>query len=163
MRGVGLINLFAGERIPTLIETIHCLSELNLNANVEIKPYPGHEEKTAFTVMELINKQWPSHLSPPLVTSFSLDTLRMVRAENRDTLLGLLFEEIDPNWKELAEELNCFSVHVDKQYLTQEVATAVKVRDYALLSYTVNNQDEAQRLFALGVDCIFSDVPDKIK
>ena len=87
---------FAGERIPHLTEVFNCLQQLNLGANIEIKPYPGKDRQTAITTIKQVQQHWPSTLPPPLISSFSLECLRAVRKIDNKVLLGLLLH----HWQE---------------------------------------------------------------
>lgn len=153
---------FKGEPVPRFIDFIHCLKECQLGANIEIKPYPGKEKETARTVVEILHKHWPSILPPPLVSSFSLESMRVARQLDAQLLLGLLTYRWPRNWAALAKELNCFSVHAHYSRLNPKRVNLIKEAGYAALAYTVNEEERARRLFAMGVDAVFSDYPDKI-
>lgn len=154
--------IFAGERIPTLAQVMTFLQEMHMNANVELKPLPGEEELLAKKVLEII----PNHLikepSTILFSSFSIEGLFALRKQAKDCLLGLLLHDWDPDWRTLCESLQCASLHIYDEIMTEEKVHEIKNMGKAALCYTVNNPLRAKQLFGWGVDAVFSDVPDKI-
>src|SRR5918994_4367388 len=50
---------FAGERVPTLVETIALLGELNLGANIEIKTGAPEARATAEALGRILDAHWP--------------------------------------------------------------------------------------------------------
>ena len=70
---------FAGERVPSLAETLALLLELGMLPNIEIKPSPGEEAETVTRTIEVLERTWPAASPPPLMSSFSrisLETLQ---------------------------------------------------------------------------------------
>lgn len=148
---------FANEKIPTFLEVIQLLNELQLCANVEIKPLPGKEKITAEKTLSIIQAHWPRTLPAPLISSFSRIALETVRNLSSDSLLGFLMDEWLPDWQIVCDQLQCVSVHVDQKILTPDLARQIKATQRLLLAYTVNALDRAKALFSAGVDAIFCD------
>ena len=153
---------FSGERIPTLQQIIEFLQSTKMSANVEIKLLPGGEEKLVVSVLELMDQYLKSAPASILFSSFSVDALRHLRKYSPNCLMGLLLHEWEPNWQEICTSLQCVSVHVNHEILTQEYAQKIKRMGKLLLCYTVNDPNRAGELYSWGVDAVFSDVPDKI-
>ncbi|KTC93638.1 glycerophosphodiester phosphodiesterase, cytosolic [Legionella cincinnatiensis] len=151
---------FKGEHIPHFKEALNWLSVANMQANIEIKPYPGTEEQTAVAVMSHINRYWPSEKNLPLVSSFSWDALTLCRSIAPEMPLGLLLHVWDEQWLQKAKQLECFSIHFNRRVLTKERVKEIKAEGYVLCAYTVNRKRLANKLFDWGVDAIFSDYPD---
>lgn len=154
--------LFKNEHIPTFLEVIDFLGKHDMTANVEIKPSPGFEVQTAEKTIEMIQQNWPTHILPPLISSFAFDSLKTARCCDPIAMLGLLMRDRDLDWLAMAQELNCVSIHVHEKILDKSLIDQIKSKGYNLLSFTVNDKDRACELFDLGVDCVFSDCPDKI-
>jgi len=160
--GTSFNKSFAGEKIPSLVETIECLSECDLGANIEIKTYPGAEEETAVTALKIIQQHWPEHLAPPLLSSIAHQALVAIREQDKEIFLGLILHSWDKNWQQRADNLNCVSVHVKQRVIKKEYIEEIKNTQRLALSYTVNNPVQAKKLFSWGLDAVFSDSPDKI-
>ena len=155
-------STFINEKIPRFTDVLDCLSRYQLGANVEIKPTPGKDIITANKIISLVQSQWPLHLPPPLISSFSLESLFSVRKIDSTVPMGLLLDTWREDWLEIALELRCFSIHLNFAILTPERANAIKNAGYKLLVYTVNDINTALMLWSWGVDSIFSDCADEI-
>lgn len=153
---------FQGERIPTLKAVFDCLAECQLAANIEIKPYPGAEIETVETVVAMIQQDWPTQLPPPLVSSFSHTCLEQARALDSSLILGLLLHHWRDDWQDLADGIDSATVHLNKSIVTADRVAQIKQTDRFVLGYTANTVKQAERLYAMGIDAVFSDYPDVI-
>lgn len=151
---------FKGEPIPHFKKVLDWLSLSNVQANIEIKPYPGTEEQTAATVMSYIHRYWPHEKNLPLVSSFSWDALLLCRSIAPEMPLGLLLDTWDEQWLQKAKQLDCFSIHFNRRVLNEARVKLIKTQGYVLCAYTVNRKRLANKLFSWGVDAVFSDYPD---
>jgi glycerophosphoryl diester phosphodiesterase len=151
---------FSGEKIPHFSEVLQWLNFSNVQANIEIKPYPGKSEETTVAVLSHINRYWPQTKELPLISSFDLSALHLCRSLSPEMPLGLLMHEWDKDCLSKAKDLQCYSLHFHKRALTAERVKQVKEQGYAVLVYTVNRRRLANKLFDWGVDAVFSDYPD---
>jgi glycerophosphoryl diester phosphodiesterase len=154
--------IFSGERIPTFAEVLDLLAATGLKANIEIKPLPDQDEITVRQAVGILSQYFPQNSDSILLSSFSLPALKLMRAMAPSSYLGLLMHEWMPDWRAQAASLNCVSVHVNQEILTEARAREIKSDRKILLSYTVNDPKRAETLFGFGVDAVFSDCPDKI-
>jgi glycerophosphoryl diester phosphodiesterase len=151
---------FKNEAIPHFKDVLQWLSFANVQANIEIKPYPGTEEQTAVIVMSTIQRYWPADKALPLVSSFSWEALVLCRSIAPEMPLGLLLDTWDEQWLQKAKQLECYSIHFNRRVLTAERVKAIKAANYILCAYTVNRKRLANKLLGWGVDAVFSDYPD---
>ncbi len=151
---------FRGEKIPHFRDALDWLCRLDVNANIEIKPYPGTAQQTTVAVLAHLNRYWPADKPLPLVSSFDVKALSLCRTLAPELPLGLLIDRWDKDWLKKAQYLNCFSIHYSKRALTKTRAAEIKAAGYKLLAYTVNRKRQARKLFDWGVDAVFSDYPD---
>lgn len=148
--------------VPRLEDALMLVVELDLEANVEIKPCPGREVETAQAVLGVIRRCWPRRRKPPLISSFATACLTTARLGMPDLPRGLLLWETPADWLAQARALGCASVHCADQYLTATWAAAIKAAGYELAVYTVNDPARARVLYGWGADSIISDRPDLI-
>ncbi|MDZ4735302.1 MAG: glycerophosphodiester phosphodiesterase [Rhodospirillaceae bacterium] len=148
---------FAGETVPTLLETLALLVECGMGANVEIKPCPGREMETASVVSSAIEAHWPADYGRLIVSSFSRAALARARDVAPGLPRGLVVWDRMATMMEDAAALDCVSIHCAHQHLTREMAYAVKAAGYILAVYTVNDPALAHQLIEWGVDTIISD------
>ncbi len=148
---------FANERIPTFKEVIAVIEAHGLNANVEIKALPGLEDQTVRKVLSDIENYWPKDATPPLISSFSMEALKLVRAYSPPALIAILIHEWFEAWYDYTEALSCVSLDINHEILDADKVKLIKATDRFLLCYTVNNPQRALELFSWGVDAVFTD------
>ncbi|MGH6930490.1 MAG: glycerophosphodiester phosphodiesterase family protein [Dongiaceae bacterium] len=148
--------------VPTLVDALMLLAELDMQSNIEIKPCPGREAETARAVVDVIRRHWADGRPWPLLSSFSLLSLAVVRDTARGWPRGLLTWEYVAHWASTADELGCVSIHCAEQHLNPEWADQIRQAGYGLAVYTVNDPARAVALSAWGAQCIISDRPDAV-
>jgi glycerophosphoryl diester phosphodiesterase len=153
--------IFSNERIPTLEETFLLLKELNLGANIEIKPCPTREERTAIAVANAIIKSWPIQLPLPLVSSFSMKSLVAAKKVAPNLIIGGLFETLPRDWKKIILEVKVETINIDHEVVNVNMIKEINQIGLPVLTYTVNDKKRAQELFSMGVSAIFTDFPWK--
>lgn len=154
---------FKEEKIPHLREVLKWLAFSSMQANIEIKPYPGTAEETAVALLSHLHRYWPIENPLPLVSSFDETALFTCRNLTPELPLGLLLDTWDEDWQERAEALSCTSIHLNHRILNEDRIYQMKEAGYLVLAYTVNRKRLAEKLLARGVDAIFTDYPDLLK
>jgi glycerophosphoryl diester phosphodiesterase len=153
---------FVGQRVPSLEETIDLLAELKLGAVIELKPHAGGEAATGHAAATVIVERWPSHLEPPLISSFKAAALAAARATAPELPRALLVGAVPRDWRRQLETLDCVALHADQRRLDRETVESVRGADIPLFAYTVNLAKRAGELFSWGVNAVFSDCPERI-
>lgn len=151
---------FQQQKIVPFHEMLQWLNQNNMHANIEIKPYTGMVTETTRTVLSELHRHWPKEKNWPLVSSFEYGALQLCRDIIPDLPLGLLLADWQEDWLKLAQAINCYSIHLSCRIITPARIQAIKQQGFKILVYTVNQRKLAQKLFACGVDAIFSDYPD---
>lgn len=157
--GSGFGGRFAGERLPTLAETLRECARLGLGVNIELKPDPGRVRQLAEAVAADLAALGTGAPAPVLLSSFSRAALEACAAVMPDRPRGYLAEELPERWLSDVLELGCLSVHLEAEALTAAGVKAVKAAGYLLAVYTVNDVAAASRLIGWGVDTIITDDP----
>lgn len=148
--------------VPTLEEAIACFGELRLGCNVEIKPCPGREAETARATVETLRRCWPSHLPPPLLSSFKEASLAAAREAAPEFARAILIDTLAANWPARAASVGAVGVNTNGAKLTAPWSCAVKAAGFALSVYTIDDPTVARVLVGMGADCIITDMPDVI-
>jgi len=154
--------VFSGERVPVLAETIGVLAELGLGANIEIKAERGRERHVGAVAAATVARLWPTHLPPPLLSSFQPEVLIAARTAAPRVARGILFRAVPRRWWSIAEPLECTTINTDQSRLRPALAAEIRAAGYPLLAYTVNDPARARLLFDWGVNAVFTDVPEAI-
>jgi glycerophosphoryl diester phosphodiesterase len=149
----------AGEPLPTLEALVRFCLANGHHLNVEIKPTPGVERETGEAVARLIARLWTADV-PPLFTSFTPEALEGAKATAPEIPRGLLVDTHWKGWLETAIALECVAVVANHALWDTSMVTQVHAAGMRCLSYTVNDEWAAQRLWELGTDGIITDRVD---
>jgi glycerophosphoryl diester phosphodiesterase len=149
--------------VPTLAQVLD-LVDNRCHVNVEIKSHDHYGGDQVEPLLHLLRSR--SLYDQVIVSSFNPVTLIKLRRHDADVPLGLLhMHDLPPflldTWTGdviRPQAVHPFHVAVDAAYV--EWAHS---RGLAVNTWTVNEPAEAQRLAALGVDVIMTDVPDIIR
>ena len=102
---------------------------------------------------------------PPLLTSFEIAALEGALAAEPGLPRGLLIHALEDQpwaqWLAHAKRLQCQAVVCNHELWDAESVALAKASGFRLLSYTVNEADEVQRLIALGTDGVITDRVDQ--
>lgn len=152
---------FARARIPLLEEVLAFAHANGIWLNVEIKPVPGHEQRTGALVAQAVARFLASSEAMrrpgPLLSSFSAQALESARAAAPELARGMLFGAVPREWRKLLEPLDCVSLHCDHRHLEEKRVQEIKAAGLGILCYTVNEAGRARELLSWGVDAICTD------
>ena len=156
-------SAYAGEPLPSL-ETIaaYCISN-GFDLNIEIKPTPGADELTGQEVARHAARLWQNERRKPLLTSFKPDALQAAMDAAPELPRGLLLQELWTGWLETGLMLGCQAIVCNHRLWDTSSVTQAQSAGFKLLSYTVNDDADVQRLLALGTDGIITDRVDVFK
>ncbi|MBC8024233.1 MAG: glycerophosphodiester phosphodiesterase [Burkholderiales bacterium] len=162
---------YRGERLASFEDVARSLIANGDRANVEIKPTPGFERETGSAVAKAAAKLWAGAKVPPLLSSFSFDALMAAQEAAPELPRGWLADEFGDTDFGRLEELQAVSLHTNHAKLDVKHVARVHDRGYRVMLYTVNDVSIAERLFAAGVDGMFTDnlrvfaerLPEKLK
>ena len=151
---------FAGEPLATLENLARfCLASNHL-LNIEIKPTPGTERETGEAVARQAARLWQGAAIGPLLTSFQVESLKGAQAVEPGLPRGLLLDKLWNGWLEAAIGLECAAIVCNHKLWDAGTVAQVHGAGMRALSYTVNDEQAAQRLIALGTDGIITDRVD---
>jgi glycerophosphoryl diester phosphodiesterase len=148
---------YRGERIPRFSAVSRYLHAQGMVANVEIKPCPGREIETGRIVGEFCEELWRDRLVKPLMSSFSVESLRAARTAAPNLPMGLLVEIAEEKNLALLEELGAVSIHCHHARITVDLVRFFHRHGYHVMTYTVNEPSLVNALLDMGIDGIFTD------
>lgn len=151
---------FAGEPLPTLANIAQFCLHNRYFLNIEIKPTPGVERRTGEVVAQHAAQLWASAAVPPLLTSFQPDALQGARDTAPTLPRGLLLDTLRSGWLDEALQLGCTAIVCNHTLWDSHTVAAAQQAGLRTLSYTVNDDEAAQRLIELGTDGIITDRVD---
>lgn len=148
---------FAGEPLPSFENIAHFCLRSNHCLNIEIKPTPGAERRTGEVVAQHAARLWAGAAVQPLLTSFQPEALRGAQGTAPALPRGLLLDTLRDGWLAQAQDLQCVAVVCNHALWDASTVAAVHKAGMRALSYTVNDEWAAERLWALGTDGIITD------
>ncbi|MCH8037744.1 MAG: glycerophosphoryl diester phosphodiesterase, partial [Proteobacteria bacterium] len=153
---------FAGERVPSLKQTLALLLDLGLHPDIEIKPAEGHEAETARAVIGEAMALWPASAPPPLITSIKHECLLIAGEMAPDWPRGLICFRFPRGWRRLLERLSCEILICHHRLLSRRRVAEITDAGYQLMAFTVNQPRRATTLLSWGVSTIITDGPEDI-
>lgn len=151
---------FAGTPIPTLEQVFDLVGD-RCRINVEIKSMSPTGGAAVEPLVEMIRAR--NLFDQVIISSFNPITLIKCRWMESTLELGLLFQEKLPAhlasaW--FSPVIHPQAVHPWKELVDGAFVIWARERGCAINVWTVNDAEEAKRLYALGVDGIITDAPD---
>lgn len=151
----------AGEPLPSLANIARFCLRNGHALNIEIKPTPGHNTETGRVVAQHAAALWVDAEVKPLLSSFQPDALAAARAAEPSLPRALLLDSLREGWLGEALALDCVAIVANQRVLDAEAIAQAHGRGLRVLSYTVNEPDEAQRLLDAGIDGLITDAVDR--
>jgi glycerophosphoryl diester phosphodiesterase len=155
---------FAGEPLPTLEAIAQFCIAYGYFLNIEIKPTIGTERHTGEVVAQQAARLWRNAVVPPLLTSFEIAALEGALAAQPELPRGLLIDALEDQswaqWLAHATRLQCQAIVCNHELWNAESVALAKAAGFRLLSYTVSETEEVQRLIDLGTDGVITDRVD---
>ncbi|CAK0740859.1 Glycerophosphodiester phosphodiesterase, cytoplasmic [uncultured Gammaproteobacteria bacterium] len=159
-------SAFAGEPLPTLVETLDACARLGLGLNLELKiaedAPSGAGLALGRTVLAVARDWWRAggRLSaPPLISSFDPACLEAAQEITPGWPRGCLFERLEPGWTATATRVGATTVHFDHRIITPQLVSECRAGGWPVLAYTVNDGERAGTLAKWGVAAVFCDCP----
>ena len=154
-------NKYAGEPLPRLDAIASYCMHNDFILNIEIKATPGDEVQTGRIVAATAAGLWVQHAAKPLLSSFSVEALAAAMDASPDLPRALLLDKLPGDWFATAQGLGCTAVIT--HFSLMDAAVIKHLHDAAMraMVYTVNDDVEAKRLLALGIDGIITDAVDR--
>jgi glycerophosphoryl diester phosphodiesterase len=145
--------------IPTLNEVFD-LTDKKCLINIELKGV-GTSNKVVSLIEEYISdKNW--NYEHFIISSFDWNYLEEVRNLNPNIAIGVLTEENLDTALAFAEKIKARAIHPDYHLLNMENVNQVQKKGFLVLPWTVNIEEDIQKIKSFKVDGIISDFPDKL-
>jgi len=147
-----------GEKIP-LLEEVLDLASGRATVNIELKG-SGTGEAVAKLLQE---RTFSEDLSRQgiLASSLNENELRVLSATLPQLPLAIVADSVDRQFWRLAEELDVWSLNLNKSCIDRALVAEAKAKKRKLLAFTVNDNRQLQKLRAMGVDGVFTDFPER--
>jgi glycerophosphoryl diester phosphodiesterase len=154
---------YRGEKIPTLAQVLRAVGKRGI-VNIELKSTTYKTDGIEAATLAVIEDTGTAdHV---LISSFNPFALQRMRALDPRLPRGLLYANDLPIYLRrawLRPLAHPTAMHPHYSMITPAFAAWAKDQGYQINTWTVNEPADAQRLIALGVNAIITNVPDVMR
>lgn len=156
-------SAYVGEPIPTYAAiAAYCIAN-DVAVNCEIKPSKGLERETGAAVATATIALFATSKVPPLLSSFSTDTLLAARDAAPGLPRAHLFQDPLPSdWLAKCKAVGAVALDANWKSLTEAIVKEAHANALRVACYTCNELTDAERLWSWGVDSVITDAVDRI-
>lgn len=156
--GTRFSEIYRGEPLPTLDQTLDLIEALSLHANLEIKPHDVAPQANAEAVAaHLAPRPWTRERI--IVSSFCRASLAALRRMLPDQPLAMLFEAPPEDWARVVHDLNAAALHMDYRNLSETIMRETHREGLDLRVYTINRPELVAPFRDLGLTSVITDHP----
>ena len=150
---------FAGERIPTLAETISALGELGLSANVEIKQHKHHKslDQLVRAVQADISKRAAG--TQIMISSFDPEALKAMHALEPALEMAMLWVRPPEDWEAQLAAIPASTIHMHYKALSIGLLEETAKRNIKVRAWTCNNPTQLVSFWDAGLTGVITDNP----
>jgi glycerophosphoryl diester phosphodiesterase len=146
-------------QIPTLNEVFDLVDKKCL-INIELKGLSTAPKVVASIEKYIAEKNWKyDHF---IISSFDWNMLEETIHLNPNIPIGVLTEENIDTALAYAEKIKAKAIHPDFNLLNEENVRQIQEKRFLVLPWTVNSEQDIQKVKSYNVNGIISDNPDKI-
>lgn len=148
-----------GQHLPTLDEALDLIDQ-RAAVNIELKTWDGTAAAVADCLRARLAEGWPAEQF--MVSSFHLPELYEFKQLLPEIPVAVLLCGVPLDWVACAIELEATALNQSAEFVDVRLLADAKARGLKVFVYTVNDAEEYARLAALGVDGVFTDLPNRL-
>jgi glycerophosphoryl diester phosphodiesterase len=149
---------FSAEPLATLEQTLDLIAELDLSANLEMKPHGAAPEPIARAVATALGaRPWTG--ARILVSSFNLGALQALRRIMPRQPLAMLYENPPADWPEVLAALRASSLHIWHECLTGDILAQARELGFHVRVYTIDEPLRMEPFRAAGLTGVITNHP----
>jgi glycerophosphoryl diester phosphodiesterase len=151
---------FKGESIPTLSEVFELVGD-KVTTNIELQPYSSPLGQLTEKVASLVAHH--NLEKKVILSSFNPRALAKMTYQLPSVPIGILLTHGKVGaWSKLIFDMfvNYHSIHPHYSIVTPKMIQRARSKGHRVIAYTVNQPEDIQRLYAMGIDGIFTDDPE---
>lgn len=154
-------DAFAGITIMHLQDAIVFANKHDVLLNIELKTQNGNDRLIAKIVLDCL-KKYSNNKRLPAISSFSINSLRVVREEEQKILLGYAIDKFPKNLTEDFALIKGDFLVAPVDLLTGYWVTKLQECCQYIYAYTVNDFQVWEKLKAQGITGVFTDKLGKL-
>jgi len=150
---------FSNEKIPTLEETLQTCLEKELSINLELKIHHSFQAAPLVENVAAVIKSFGFPFDRLLLSSFSINALEACQSLLPEIRRGYITKVKSIDYLNEVGQLDLYSVHVDQNVLTREMAKAITDSGYVLNIFTLNDPSKFSAFTQMKVSDMITDDP----
>lgn len=150
---------FAGERIPTLEESVKALGELKLNANVEIKQHEHHRSLDQLTHAVQAALQTRATHTQVMISSFDAEALAAMHKLEPELEMAMLWSEVPADWQAQLEAIPAKTIHLYYKALSIGLLEEASRLGIKVRTWTCNEPEQLGSFWRAGLAGVITDNP----
>ena len=150
---------FAGERIPTLAETIAALGELGLSANVEIKQHKHHKSLDQLVRAVQADIATRAAGTRVMISSFDPEALKAMHALEPELEMAMLWGRPPEDWTEQLAAIPATTIHMHFKALSIGLLEETTKRGIKVRAWTCNDPVQLVSFWGAGLTGVITDNP----
>lgn len=152
-------SAFAGERIPTLEQTLKLLGELGLNANVEIKQHEHHKSLDQLTSAVQTALQTRASHTSIMISSFDSQALQAMHQLQPELELAMLWSKLPGDWEEQLALVPAKTIHLHYKALSIGLLEEASRLGIKVRVWTCNEPELLTSFWPAGLAGVITDNP----
>jgi len=162
--GKGFVNKFTASQlnafgIPRLTEVFDLVNKQCL-INIELKGTGAAKPVVELIEQYIKENNW--HYNGFIVSSFEWNMLEETHKINPKIRIGVLTEASVEEALTFAKKIKAFSINPDYLLLTKENVALLQENGFEVFPWTVNAEEDIQKIKSFNVNGIISNFPDKL-
>lgn len=150
---------FAGERIPTLVETIAALGELGLSANVEIKQHAHHKSLDQLVRAVQADIAGRAAGTRIMISSFDAEALKAMHELEPELEMAMLWGMVPEDWEQRLAAIPATTIHMHYKALSIGLLERMRERGIKVRAWTCNDPVQLVSFWDAGLTGVITDNP----
>ncbi|HEY8578052.1 MAG TPA: glycerophosphodiester phosphodiesterase family protein [Devosia sp.] len=150
---------FAGERVPTLSETLQLLGQLGLGANIEIKQHEHHRSLEQLTTSVRAALRTAGATTRVMISSFDPEALAAMHRLEPGLEMAMLWSKVPPNWQERLASIPATTIHLHYKALSIGLLEEAGRLGIKVRVWTCNEPAVLASFWPAGLSGVITDNP----
>lgn len=146
-----------GQHVPLFERWLSVVISLGLKMNLEIKTSKHEAPMMVEKVHAILQRLWPQHLMKPIISADNQRFIELYREVDPNAHLAFVTNGMPFRWRKRLNQMGVMALVISRRRINHARVEALHEAGYQVMAYTVNSFAEAEKLFEMGVDSIFTD------
>lgn len=146
-----------GQQVPLFERWVAVALSLGLKMNLEIKTSKHEASTMVEKVHAILQRLWSQDLTKPIISADNQRFLELYRDIDPNAQLAFVTNGMPFRWRKRLNQMGVMALVISRRRINHARVEALHEAGYQVMAYTVDSLAEAEMLFEMGVDSIFTD------